>query len=476
MKIILPEGVSYIIHRLEEKGYEAYAVGGCIRDTILGRSPEDWDITTSAKPQEIKKCFKRTVDTGIKHGTVTVMLNHTGYEVTTYRIDGEYEDGRHPKDVEFTGNLFLDLERRDFTINAMAYNEKAGLIDKFGGMQDIRDKTIRCVGDAGKRFEEDALRMLRAVRFSGQLGFRIEDETRNAIVKRVEKLSLISAERIRAELSKLIISKNSGQIYEIYNTGMSSVFLPELDAMMEVRQYNNHHIYTVGEHCIHSVGVMNLFFGIGSDYIDKSNIPEDVFMRASDIAKDIDKKGHLALCLTMLFHDIAKPETMTIDDMGTGHFYGHPAVGEKIADNILRRLTFDNDTITIVKRLIRFHDYRLEGRLRILRRAVSKIGSDIMLMLFLVQYADILSQNPDTFEEKFEKLNAVYEGYEQIINDESPLSLKDLAVNGRDIIEQLGIKPGPEVGKMLKLLLDTVLEEPEKNNRETLLNMLKGRF
>ncbi len=475
MKIILPEGVSYIIHKLEENGYEAYAVGGCIRDTILGRIPEDWDITTSAKPQEIKECFKRTVDTGIKHGTVTVMLNHIGYEVTTYRIDGVYEDGRHPKDVEFTGNLLLDLERRDFTINAMAYNEKAGLIDEFGGIQDISDKVIRCVGDAGKRFDEDALRMLRAVRFSGQLSFRIEEETRNAIIRHVEKLSLISAERIRVELSKLIISKNSGQIYEIYNTGMSRIFLPELDAMMKVRQHNNHHIYTVGEHCIHSVGVMNLFFGIGSDCIDNSNIPKDVFVRASDIAKDIDKKGHLILCFTMLLHDIAKPQTMTVDDMGTGHFYEHPVRGEKIADNILKRLTFDNDTIAKVKRLIRFHDYRLEGRKRILRRAISKIGSDIMPMLFLVQYADILSQNPDTFEEKFEKLNAAYEGYEQVINDESPLSLKDLAVNGRDIIE-FGIKPGPAVGETLKLLLDTVLEEPEKNDRETLLNMLKGRF
>ena len=219
LKMILPKNVSYIISKLEQAGYEAYAVGGCVRDTLLERKPQDWDITTSAKPLEIKQLFKKTIDTGIQHGTVTVMLDHIGYEVTTYRIDGEYEDNRHPKKVEFTDNLKLDLERRDFTINAMAYNDKRGLIDEFEGIKDLKDGIIRCVGDAGQRFDEDALRMLRAVRFAGQLGFEIDDNTRNAIVQRADRLENISAERIRVELTTSLVAKEAGRLRDAYSTG-----------------------------------------------------------------------------------------------------------------------------------------------------------------------------------------------------------------------------------------------------------------
>ena len=327
MEIILPGDVSYIINKLEEAGHEAYAVGGCVRDTLLGRKPLDWDITTSAEPLFVKSCFRRTVDTGIKHGTVTVMIGDTGYEVTTYRIDGKYEDGRHPENVEFTSNLRLDLGRRDFTVNAMAYNDSDGLVDEFNGLDDLKDGIIRCVGNPGSRFDEDALRMLRAVRFSGQLGFTIEDKTMQAAAERAVNLEKISAERIRTELSKLLVSKYPGKIREAYNTGMTKVFLPELDKMMETAQHNPHHIYTVGEHSVRSIEIMGCLLR-GSSMGDGSNfIPDDVFQQAEELKTGIDKKHQLMLCLVMLLHDVAKPEVMSVDENGTGHFYGHPQKG-----------------------------------------------------------------------------------------------------------------------------------------------------
>ena len=258
-QMTMPQEVVRIINTLEQHGYEAYAVGGCVRDAMLGREPEDWDITTSAKPLEVKGLFRKTIDTGLQHGTITVMVNGEGYEVTTYRIDGEYEDGRHPKEVAFTTSLRMDLERRDFTINAMAYNDRSGLVDEFDGVGDLKRGVIRCVGDAGQRFDEDALRMLRAVRFSGQLGFTIEDATLQAMEQRIHNLQKISAERIRVEMTKLLISPNPGRFRVAYTSGMTGVFLPEFDRMMTCDQKNHHHCYTVGEHCMHSVEVMQKF-------------------------------------------------------------------------------------------------------------------------------------------------------------------------------------------------------------------------
>lgn len=471
MKMILPEDVSYIINKLEDAGYEAYAVGGCVRDTMLSRKPLDWDITTSAKPSFIKSYFKRTIDTGIQHGTVTVMLKDTGYEVTTYRIDGEYEDGRHPKSVEFTGSLRLDLERRDFTVNAMAYNDNVGLVDEFGGMQDLKDGIIRCVGDACSRFGEDALRMLRAVRFSGQLGFNIEEKTRDAIKKMAKNLEMTSAERIRAELSKLLVSDNPGKIREAYSTGMTKVFLPELDKMIKTAQHNPHHIYTVGEHCIRSVGIMDLFFNPDSQ-IDggiHEYVKAEVLKKTAVFTEGIDKKHKLMLCLAMLLHDVAKPDVMVISEDGTGHFYGHPQKGEKMAAAILRRLSFDNETISTVRRLVKHHDYRILPEPRAVRRAVAKIGNDIMPMFFLVQYADILAQNPATFASKLGRLDSVTEVYRKAIENNVPFCVKDLAVNGNDLIA-LGMEKGPGIGRTLNRLLDIVLENPEKNEKELLLS------
>ena len=470
MKINMPDNVSFIIDRLAEKGYEAYAVGGCVRDTMLGRVPEDWDITTSAKPMEIKSSFHRTIDTGIQHGTVTVMLNGIGYEVTTYRIDGEYEDSRHPKKVDFTDSLRLDLERRDFTINAMAYNDTSGLVDCFGGKEDLENGIIRCVGDAGERFDDDALRILRAVRFSGQFGFDIEEKTKRAMEEHAANLRRISAERIRVELVKLITSKDSGRIRTAWETGMTAVFLPEFDIMMDTLQYNPHHVFSVGEHSIRCVEVMNYFFGRKGSGFDVSDIPDGCLGRVKDFAHTLAKKTQTALCLTMLLHDCAKPNVIKIDEGGIGHFAGHPQESEKMAFDIMHRLTFDNDTIRLVKLLVLHHDYRIEPDEKAVRRAASKVGSENMRLLFLVQYADVLAQNPDTYMEKLYRIERVWDLFEEAEKSEVPLSLADLAVSGRDLIAA-GIKPGPNMGRILYGLLDYVIECPEENNYSFLINM-----
>ena len=242
MKLYIPKQAASIIQTLSSHGYEAFVVGGCVRDSILGKTPSDWDITTSARPEQVKALFAKTIDTGIKHGTVTVMMDKVGYEVTTYRIDGTYEDHRRPNDVTFTTSLREDLMRRDFTINAMAYNDADGLIDLFGGMDDLENKVIRCVGQAKDRFEEDALRMLRAVRFAGQLNFRIEHSTREAIAACCENIRDVSAERIQMELLKLLISGHPEILKEAYSTGLTAVFFPEFDRMMDTAQRNPHHL------------------------------------------------------------------------------------------------------------------------------------------------------------------------------------------------------------------------------------------
>ena len=241
----LPQDVKFIIDNLTEHGYEAYAVGGCVRDTLLSRIPGDWDITTSAKPEQVKAIFSHTIDTGIEHGTVTVMRNHVGYEVTTYRIDGEYEDARHPKEVTFTANLVEDLKRRDFTINAMAYNHQTGLVDEFDGIGDLEQKIIRCVGNPMERFSEDALRMLRAVRFSAQLGCTIEEHTKEAIRQLAPTIAKVSVERITTELVKILISDNPQEIRTAYELGLTKIFLPEFDTIMETPQNTKHHMYSV---------------------------------------------------------------------------------------------------------------------------------------------------------------------------------------------------------------------------------------
>ena len=435
MKITLPGNVSKIIHILQSNGYEAYAVGGCVRDTILGRSPQDWDITTSALPEQVKALFLRTIDTGIQHGTVTVMMDHVGYEVTTYRIDGEYEDGRHPKEVTFTSHLVEDLKRRDFTINAMAYNEEDGLVDVFDGIGDLDRGIIRCVGDPMERFTEDALRMLRAVRFSAQLGFVIEEQTQKAVRTLAHTIAKVSAERIQVELVKLLLSDHPEEMRTVYQLGLTAVFMPEFDEMMGTEQNTPHHMYTVGEHTIHSL----------------MEIPADKILR-----------------LTMLLHDIGKPVCRSTDEDGRDHFHGHPQKGAEMTTDILRRLKFDNDSIRQVRQLVLYHDDRPPLNERNVRRAVSRIGQEYFPQLFEVKGADAVSQSMYQREEKLQYLEEYRRLYEQILAKQQCLTKKDLAINGKDLIG-LGIQPGKQLGEILDDLLEHVLDYPEDNDRELLL-------
>lgn len=440
IRIEIPEKAEYIIRTIQAAGFEAYAVGGCVRDSILGRLPQDWDITTSAKPEQVKALFPRTVDTGLQHGTVTVMQGREGFEVTTYRIDGEYEDGRHPREVTFTACLEEDLRRRDFTINAMAYNHETGLVDIFGGLRDIEAGVIRCVGDPRERFGEDALRLLRAIRFSAQLGYQIEEETAAAVRELAPSLKKISAERIRTELVKLLVSPHPDYLRTAYELGVTRVFLPEFDTAMETQQNHPHHMYSVGEHTLHSL-----------------------------LYADADRVLRLAL----LFHDFGKPAALTLDEKGITHFHGHAAISAEMARQIMRRLRFDNDTIYMVNKLVSYHDYgnHAEPEPGMVRRAASRIGEDAFPMLFEVKRADIMAQSPYRREEKLEKVDRWQQLYEEMKAKRQCVSLKELAVTGADLIAA-GIAPGKEIGELLQMLLERVLENPECNTREQLLNIL----
>lgn len=435
--IQIPEKASRIIETITNAGFEAYVVGGCVRDSILGRKPQDWDVTTSARPEQVKALFPRTVDTGLRHGTVTVLFGGEGFEVTTYRIDGTYEDNRHPREVVFTPSLEEDLKRRDLTINAMAYNQREGLVDLYGGMEDIRKKTVRCVGNPAERFGEDALRILRAIRFSAQLGYGIDGDTRDAIGRLAPSLSRISAERIQAELVKLMVSDHPDYLREAYALGVTKVFLPEFDLAMETPQKHPHHCYSVGEHILHSL----------------TEVEPDKVLR-----------------LAMLFHDIGKPAAMTVDEKGISHFYGHARVSADMAGQILRRLKFDNDTVHMVCKLVLYHDFGndVEPDLRILRRAVNRIGEDAFPGLFSVKRADVLAQGSYHRAEKLERTERWRQLYGELRTKNQCVSLKSLAVTGSDLIG-LGMKPGRELGETLQSLLDLVLEEPERNTRQYLI-------
>ncbi len=437
IRITIPEKGQAIINTIRNAGFEAYIVGGCVRDSLLGRKPEDWDITTSARPEQVKALFPRTVDTGLQHGTVTVMMNGEGFEVTTYRIDGEYEDSRHPSEVIFTPDLEEDLRRRDLTINAMAYNEEEGLVDKFGGMEDLEAGIVRCVGRAEERFREDALRILRAVRFSAQLGFSIEEETLAAAAELAHTLNRISAERIQTELVKLMVSPHPEYLRTAYDIGVTKVFFPEFDRAMETEQRHVHHCYNVGEHILHSL----------------------CHVRADKVLR-----------LAMLFHDIGKPEVLTVDGEGVTHFHNHAPVSAELAEKVLKRLKFDNDTISRVCRLVLYHDYGSGASpdMRMVRRAIHKIGEEAFPDLFEVKQADFLAQSEYQREEKLERVEQWRKLYEEILEKQQCVSLKTLAVKGADLIA-VGWKPGKQLGAVLQKLLEMVLEEPACNTRACLL-------
>lgn len=432
----VPPDVLFIIRKLEEHGHEAYAVGGCVRDTILNRKPQDWDITTSALPMQVKDIFHRTIDTGLQHGTVTVMLKGVGYEVTTYRIDGEYADSRHPKSVEFTSNLIEDLKRRDFTINAMAFNPGKGLVDAFDGLGDIQRQIIRCVGTAEERFSEDALRILRAVRFSAQLGFEIEKETQEAICQLSYTLINISKERIQAELEKLIMSNNPGKLIDAYNLRITKCIFPEFDAMMECEQNTKYHMYNVGEH---TIKVME-------------NVQAEHYMRWA-----------------ALLHDIGKPAVKTTDSKGADHFKQHAIKGKDIANRVMKGLKMDNKTIGIVTRLVACHDHiqSLSMTEVAVRKSINRIGNDIYPMYLNLAEADYAGKSEFGKNYGIDRLEYAKETYNLIIERGDCYSTKQLAIAGRDLIA-MGIGPGPIIGDVLEYLLEEVLCKPELNNRENL--------
>ena len=446
-KIEIPKSVKLIINVLEENGFEAFAVGGCVRDTILGRNPQDWDITTSALPEQVKALFNRTIDTGIQHGTVTVMIKRVGYEVTTYRVDGEYNDGRHPDSVEFTSNLIEDLKRRDFTINAMAYNPTVGLIDAFDGIGDIERKLIKCVGVAEERFGEDALRILRAVRFSAQLGFEIENDTMKAIEKLAPTLEKISAERIRVEMEKLIVSNHPDKLITAYKSGITKVIFPEFDKMMECPQNTPYHKYNVGEH---TIKVME-------------NVENTKEMRWA-----------------ALLHDIGKPKAITYDkkDPERMHFYGHAHVGAEIAQKIMRRLKMDNKTIKFVTRLVYCHDDRpvqYEKSPVNVRISVHNIGKDIYDKYLELVYADFQGKSDYGKEKGFDGYLYVKKQYEEIVENDICTSKKELKITGKDLIA-IGCPKGEIIGDILENLLKKVLDNPKLNQKEILKDIAGTMF
>ena len=399
MHIKLPEKVKYIISRLEKNGYEAYAVGGCVRDSILDRVPEDWDITTSAKPEEVKKLFQATIDTGLQHGTVTVVIEKEGYEVTTFRLDGDYSDGRHPDRVAFTSSLTEDLKRRDFTINAMAYSENAGLIDRFDGEKDLEDGIIRAVGDAEERFSEDALRMLRAIRFAGQLNFDIAEKTFDAIKKLSPDISKVSVERIAKELEKLLLSGNPEYITLVYEAGIFEVIAPEIAALFKTGEIYN-----------------------AIEAVRRASYPE--------------KKG-LYQIRTALFLE---------------------RMGADSAAKLLKRFKLDNDTINTVKKLIGLLQRDIETSALEMRRTVKEAGHKIMPILLEARSAKGLCNNSEL--------------YRKIIERGECTSVSELKVNGRDLIEA-GVPKGVMIGETLERLLESVIEHPELNTRESLLLEVK---
>lgn len=437
MKIKLPAKVERIISTLNAHGFDAYAVGGCIRDAILARSPDDWDITTSALPYQVKALFARTVDTGILHGTVTVLLKREGFEVTTYRIDGEYLDGRHPKEVVFTPSLSEDLKRRDFTINAMAYSKQSGLVDLFGGMEDLQKKRIRCVGEAKERFKEDALRILRAVRFAAQLNFEIEEGTKAAIRELAPNLSKISAERIRTELVKLLKSDHPQKIQILYELGILKVILPALNESM------------------------------------KKDMPDGGMSLGSYIRACLEKSlkaEEVRWAILLSFLSQVKEERLKKDYESGREDVG----GSKFSREILRDLRFDNYSIKRIASLVLWHDLFLPSDETETRRYLSFMGEELFFLFLELKRAFLLGkkQGKDVGEEEVLKAEL---WAREIIDRNICTSLKGLAVDGKLLIET-GIKPGKAVGEILALLLDMVLEDPDLNKREILLSIVKEKY
>lgn len=440
MDITLPRGVGYIIKELNKNGHEAYVVGGCIRDILIGLEPKDYDITTSADPDEVIRIFKKTIPTGIKHGTVGVVTTDGIYDVTTYRSEGDYINSRYPANVIFIDDLVEDLRRRDITINAIAYNTEKGIIDPFDGTADIRGKIIRAVGNPILRFKEDALRILRAIRLATTLNFNIEEKTLFGIVETMDGLQFISEERIREELNTILLSeKPSRGISMLFQLGVMKYVIPEIMTMAVFSQFNQHH--------------------------DK-----DVLGHTLDVVDHVPAKLHLRLAA--LFHDCGKPGTFTVDRNGIGHFYGHEVRSTEIAEVILERLKYDKKTTKKVLTLISNHMVSTDMKNELkLKKLIQKLGKENINDLFELKTADFISK-PESGNTKLFEISALRDRMIAIIDRKDPLNIRDLSVNGQDIMN-LGIKEGRVVGNILNALLEKVLKDPRLNEKETLLTIVR---
>lgn len=441
-KIDIPEGARYILRIFQNSFEDAYIVGGCVRDSLLGKTPHDWDICTSAKPGAVLALMAehgiKTIETGLQHGTVTAVIGDESYEITTFRVDGEYSDNRRPDRVEFVGDVIDDLARRDFTINAMGYNETHGLVDPWNGSYDLHLGLIRCVRNPDDRFREDALRILRALRFASAYGFRIEEKTAAAIHRNKDLLKNISAERIQAELTKMLCGKGILDILLKYKDVMS-VIIPELGPCIGFEQNNPYHIYDVYDHIAHAVS---------------------------------DCKGNdISIKMALLLHDIGKPECHTEDENG-GHFYGHSIPSMRIAKAVMERLRFDNKTRDEVIDLVLYHDADIQPNIRSIRRWLNKVGPDMLRKLIQVRLADIGGQSKDNRASRADKCYTILEIAKEIIVQQQCFQIKDLAVNGNDILT-LGVDPGPRVGEVLSWLLAQVLDEEVTNEHDVLIEEAK---
>lgn len=441
--IEVPAPVNYIIQELEKCGHEAYMVGGCVRDSVLGIKPHDYDICTSATPDEILQAFpyEEIIPTGLQHGTVTILINKEPFEVTTYRIDGDYSDNRRPDNITFTKNLVEDLRRRDFKINAMAYNPKTGLIDPFNGLEDIKEEKIRCVGSAKDRFGEDTLRILRAIRFASQFGFVIEPDTDWEIHQQHKKLENISVERINSEFCK-IVSSDSFCVQLLLYKDVFSLFIPELKSMFDFQQNNPYHAYDVFGHTVHAIKQCN--------------------------------SDDLVVKLAVFFHDFGKPHSYQDGEDGIRHFKGHGKVSAEITDSIMKRLRFDNETRNNVVELVYYHDATFEVGKKYVKRWLNKIGEKQFRGLLEVRKADIKGQKPDYEESRIEKINNIENILEEILSEKSCFSLKDLAVNGNDVKEVMKLKEGKDIGYWLNEILKRVIDGELENNKDDLVYWMTG--
>lgn len=442
-KINIIETANEIINILMNNGFETYAVGGCVRDSLLGKIPEDWDICTEATTNQIKKIFSRhkTIDFGSKFGTIVVMNHGKQFEITTFRLEGEYYDSRHPSSVEFTKNVEEDLLRRDFTINAMGYNDRVGLIDISDGVEDLHNKLIRSVGNPEKRFKEDALRIIRALRFSAVLKFTIEEETAIAIKRNCKELSNISYERIRSEFDKLIVTRNAANLIKEYKEVFFEI-IPELKEEDGFAQKNFHHKYDVFEHSL-----------VALDNCDKD----------------------LTLRLATLLHDIAKPRTFSLDEDDTGHFFGHANLGAIISRDILTRMKYDKNTIDEVEKLIKYHDMIIEKDFVFIKRWLGKLGVITFKKLLRLKRADNLAQADFVIDDRLRDLDEICKMVDQIQWEEQCFDLKDLDINGKDLIKS-GFTQGKTIGSILNILLEAVISEAVDNKKELLLQYVEEHF